>query len=252
MKKQSVTIFLNALIEVFLQNFIFYIPREIIFEGVLDKLEGEIEEDLFDSLAFLDIDKGISLIKNEDALEINNILFEKRSILEKNIFTLLEKHNDCTPIVYQLIIEKYFDQLLFYLFITEWLTLNLKKYNEEEIHLSIVGAFKLQHESLCAHLKDFYNYFEKFVDIKKNFDFSTEKLVNQHFPDLISRFAQSVNKSIVDKKTSGNNSDAENKKHPEENLQLKKKNTPKKKQKPQIIDNEIEKMILEAVFKVKI
>ena len=65
-------------------------------------------------------------------------------------------------------------------------------------------------------------------------------------------FVKATNKSIADKDVNKINSNVENKKHPEENLPLKKKTTPKKKQKPQIIDNEIEKMILEGVFKVKV
>ena len=116
MKEQSVTTFLNDLVKVFLQNSIFYIPREIIFDGLLEKHEGEIEDSFFDNLSLLDINKGISHFKNEDAVEVNGILFEKRSLLEENIFNLLEKNNDFTPIIYQFTIEKYFDQLLFYLF----------------------------------------------------------------------------------------------------------------------------------------
>ena len=250
MKEQLVTIFLNDLVEVFLQNSIFYIPREIIFDGLLDNYEGEIEDSFFDNLSLLDIDKGISHFKNEDAVEVNGLLFEKRSILEKNIFTLLEKKDDFTPIVFQLIIEKYFDQLNFYLFITEWFTLNLKKYNEEKIHISIVGAFKLQHESLSTHLKDFYRYFEPLIDVNKEFDFSMEKLATEHFPDLISRYIQSTNKSIS-KNTNEINSESDYKESNEKIQQTDKKLTQKKKQRPQIVDKELEKMILEGVFKVK-
>lgn len=86
MKEQSATIFLNDLIEVLLQNFIFYIPREIMYDVILDKLKGEIEDNFFNELSLLNIDKGISHFKNEDALEVNNILFEKRPILEENTF----------------------------------------------------------------------------------------------------------------------------------------------------------------------
>ena len=84
-----------------------------------------------------------------------------------------------------MIVEKYYDQLIFYLFITEWFSSNLKKYNKEKIHISIIGAFKIQYENLSAHLKDFYNYFAPLINIHKNHDFSTEKLVNVHWYLLV-------------------------------------------------------------------
>ena len=64
MKKQHTTEFLNSLLAVFLNNFIFYLPSEILFDGVLEQLEGEISDDLFNELSFLEIDKGIAIVQN--------------------------------------------------------------------------------------------------------------------------------------------------------------------------------------------
>ena len=67
MERLQANNYLNELIEVFLHNFIYYIPSEIIFDGVLEQLEGQLEDDFFDELSFLDIHEGISQITNEDA-----------------------------------------------------------------------------------------------------------------------------------------------------------------------------------------
>jgi hypothetical protein len=76
MKQHSIPNFLNELVEVFLHNLIFYIPSELIFHGVLDQLEEELPDDLFDELSMLGINKGIYGFFNEDGLEISQRLFE--------------------------------------------------------------------------------------------------------------------------------------------------------------------------------
>ncbi|PHQ55825.1 MAG: hypothetical protein COC16_04480 [Lutibacter sp.] len=250
MERLQANNYLNELIEVFLHNFIYYIPSEIIYDGVLEQLEGQLEDDFFDELSFLDIHEGIAQITNEDAFELNSLLFDKRSSLEKNIFALLEIKLEMEARVFQFVIEKYLNQLIFYLFITEWLTLNLKNYNKDDIHISIIGAFKIQHENFNVHLKDFYNSFEALIDINLQPDFSTQKLVAEYFLDLISRYNQSKIKTI-EKNTSDINPEINDNQPLEENQQPEKRTSKKKIQRPHIIDTEIENMILEGVFKVK-
>ncbi len=143
MKEPINMTYLNDLIEVFLHNLIYYIPSEIIFDGVLEQIEEEIEDNFFDELSIFDNFNGISNINNEDALEINTRLFEKRSLFEQNIFKLIEKNKVLTTAEFQFIIDKYFDQLILYLFLTEWLTENLNKYHKSNLNFTIVGAFKL-------------------------------------------------------------------------------------------------------------
>ena len=251
MKEQLVTTILNGLIEELLHNSIFYVPKEIILDGVLEKLEGGIDDDFFDELSLLDINEGVVLITNEDALELNDRLLEKKGLLEKNIFSLLENNHKFTPVILQLIINKYYDQLLFHLVISEWLTSNLKRFNKEEIHISIIGAFKLQYENLSAHLKDFQNYFGSLIDKDKEHNFSLEKMVMEHFPNLISKYSQ-----ITDTNAKNNNEEIEpeviSSQQPEKNLQIENKPTLKKKQRPLISEVNLEKMVLKSVFNVKI
>lgn len=246
MKLQLTTTILNELIEVSLDNFIYYIPSEIIFDDVLDQLEGEIEDDFFDELSFLSIEKGIALIKNEDALEINELLIEKRFLLEKNVSSLIEKSKELTSIEFQILVKEYYNQLLFFLYITEWLNKNIKKYNKQAIHISIIGAFNLQHHYLNSHLKDIFIHFGSIVNFEREHHFSTEELVMECFPDLITRYSHIENERTAHKEN-------------EEETVLKdklpkpiKKIIKKKKQRPILSDEKIEKMILESVFKMKV
>ena len=252
MEEQINKTFLNELIAIFLHNFIYYIPSEIILEGVIEQIEEEIEDDFFDQLSLFDNYIGIANINNEDTLEINTRLFEKRSLFEQNIFKLLEKNNVLSPFEFQFIIDKYFDQLILYLFVTKWLIDNLKKYNKGKIHLALIGAFNLQYENFNAHLRDFYTNFGNLLDLEKEHDFSTVNFIMIHVPEIISTYTKILNK-ISDE--SSNNKIEENLKpaieNKENNQQPKKKVTKKKKVRPQINDKEIEKMILERVFKVK-
>jgi hypothetical protein len=248
MKEQS-TIFLNQLIEVLLNNFIYYIPSEIIFDGVLDELEGEIEDSFFDELSLLDINQGIYNISNDDALELNNKLLEKRSLLEKNIFDLIQINKDITPIEFQIIVEKYFKKLFFYLFISDWLATNLKRYNEENLNITLIGAFELQHQSLSSHLIEVHKYFGLLIENNQEYNFSSEKLVREHFPDLVSRYNQIVSNETInneDKIIAGEKKLQHKVQHQSEN-NIK----PIKKQRPTLSDKEVERTILESVFKVK-
>jgi len=252
MKEQINKTFLNELTEIFIHNFIYYIPSEIILEGVIEQIEDEIEDDFFDQLSLFDNYSGIAIFNNEDALEINTRIFEKRSLFEQNIFKLLDKNKSLSPYEFQFIIDKYFDKLILYLFLTKWLIDNLKKYNKGKIHLTLIGAFNLQYENFNAHLRDFYTNFGNLLDLEKEHDFSTVNFVLVYVPELVSTYTKILNKisaeSNKDEKEENLKPAIENN---ENNQQPKKKVPKKKKVRPQINDREIEKMILERVFKIK-
>jgi len=151
----QVDVFLEERIRIFYHKFIYYVPSEIIFEEVLEQLKGHIPKDFLDELYIIDNFLGSSIFYNEDALEINTLLADKRSFLQQNIFKLVEKSKELNEMEFLIIIEKYYEQLSLFLFITQWLSENLKKYNGEEIHLS------------CHVLKYVYRLI---IKIKRHFD----------------------------------------------------------------------------------
>jgi len=247
MKENLSTHFLNELLVVFMHNLIYYIPSEIIIDGVLDQIESEIPDTFFDELNLFDAKKGVCQVSNEDALEINQRLLDKRLQLEENIFKIASKSKDLSPITFEIIIQKYIDQLMFFVFITDWLISNLKKYNKANIHLSLIGAFKNQHEYLKSHLKDCIAYFDDSIDIDKEYSFTPETLVGEYIPEIVSRFNQ------IEGKTTAENSEEIISKEISVGASKKPILKPKvKKQRPVISDEKIEIMILESVFNVKV
>lgn len=246
MKEQSTTNYLNELIEVLIQNLIYYIPSSIIIEGVLDQLRGDLPDSFFDDLSLFDFDKGVCEISNEDAFEINQRLLNKRLQLEENIFKLESKNKELEPVAFEIIVQKYYDQLIFGLFITDWLIINLKKYHQDEVNLSLIGSFKLQHEYLKTHLKDILAYFGNTIDIEKEYSFSSETLVMEYLPDLLSRLNPVENNRV----TENHNQDCSI--EPTEKINWYPDKPKSKRTRPEISNEKIEKMILESVFKIKI
>lgn len=248
--EKSVTPVLNDLIAVLFNNLIYYVPSEIIIDVVFEQIEEELPDNYFDHLNLFVLENGISQINDEDVLEISQRLLNKRLQLEENIFKLESKSKEMLPIVFEIIIQKYYNQLLFFLFISDWLIANLKKYNKGNIHLGIIGAFKNQYEYLKSHLKDYLTYFGNNIDVEKEYFFTPETLVMEYIPDLLSRFNQIGSNNFVE-----NSSETleelvaidTSKQHLKPILKQK-----VKKKRPEISDEKIDKMILESVFNIKL
>jgi hypothetical protein len=255
MKHHTAITFVNDLIGALLQHIIYYIPSELITGEILNQIENDIPDSFFDELSLFEIEKGVFLINNEDALAINKKLLKKRSLLENNLFLLLQKKTEITSIEFEFILQKYFDQLVFFLFITNWLVSNIKKYHKDVSSLPLIGSFKLQHEYLSSHTKEISNYFAGIIDIEKEYHFTAEKLVMEYFPYLISRYQQVTlsnensvdDTSILEIETTEIVSDVDSKQQKNKSG----KNLKKEKVRPQLVDEEIEIMILESIFKIK-
>ncbi|WP_372744156.1 hypothetical protein [Lutibacter sp.] len=255
MKQHTTISFVNDLIGVLLDNLLYYIPSELITGEVLTQMEENIPDSFFDELSLFDLEKGVFLIHNEDTLAINKKLLEKRALLENNLISLLQKRKEISPAEFEFMLQKYYDQLVFFIFITDWLVSNIKKYHKEVSTLPLIGSYKLQHEYLLNHTKEINNYFTDVIDIEKEYYFTAEKLVMEYFPDLISRYQQVTqsNENSVDdkpileseKKEIVSDTDSEQQKIKSGTRQNKKRVG------PQLDDEEIERMILTSIFKVK-
>jgi len=150
-------------------------------------------------------------------------------------------------VAFEIIVQKYYDQLIFGLFITDWLITNLNKYHKDELNFSLIGSFKLQHEYLKTHLKDILTYFGNTIDIEKEYSFTSETLVMEYLPDLLSRLNQ-IEKNRVTENYSQDSSEIE----PPKNNNWYPDKPKAKRTRPEISNEKIEKMILESVFKIKI
>ena len=240
----KMNVLLDELLSVFYHKFIYYVPSEIIIEGVIDQLNGEIEDDFFDEFYFIDNYEGSSKFCNMDALEMNLLLADKRSFLQQNTFKLVEKSKEITEFQFLIIIEKYYEFLLLFNYITEWLSVNLKKYNGEDIHLSIIGAYGIQMQYFRTHLEDVCNYFGGLIDLDKEYDFSMKPFVMRYLSELISRY-EKIARNTEEKAEKLENCNQEITQKQVDVTKVK-----NKKHRPELDDNKIEAMILTQVFNV--
>jgi len=236
-------VLLDDLLAVFYQKFIYYVPSEIITENALNEIDTEFKDDLLDELCFIDEQMGVCGFSKEDSLELNTLLMDKRSFLQKNTFKLLEKSKELTALEFKVIIVNYHEFLSLFIYITEWMSLNVKRYNGESVNLGVLGAFGFQHSYFVTHLNDINNYFGVSIGAERTYDFSMQNFVMKYMPELVSRFVKNAKKN--DEKV--------------EEVQVEKlEQTPivvpsvkKKRQRPQLDDGQVEAIILEHVFNVR-
>ncbi|WP_111710142.1 hypothetical protein [Lutibacter citreus] len=244
------TLLLDELLEVFFHKIIYYVPSDIVGD-VKEQLKDQINDDFYDEFYFMDNKLGSGIFTNENALEVNSYLIGKRTFLEQNTFKLVEKSKELTEFEFLVIIEKYYEYLMLFIDLTQWLSQNVKKYNGEDIHISIIGAFHVQCQFYVTHLKDICNYFGRYLDLEKDFNFTVGEFVLQYLPDILSRYAKI--EDAQEENAIEINKENEQKENPKEACnQLSKIPNPKKKKQRPIVDNtKLEKMILEVIFNVK-
>jgi len=247
----NTNLFLDELLEVFFHKFIYYVPNEIIFDTVKEQLKDQIDDDFYDEFYFLDNKLGNALFNNDDASEVTSFLVGKRTFLEQNTFKLVEKRKELTEFEFLVIIEKYYEYLLLFIDITQWLSVNVKKYNGEDVHISIIGGFHMQLQFFVAHLKDICNYFGELLDLEKDYNFTVEQFVVQYLPDILSRYVKIESAQIETEKKEQKEQPEESDNKDNSNLISSEQKVKRKKQRPTLDDKEVEALILAKVFNVE-
>lgn len=232
---------LDKLVEVLLDNYIYYIPSEIIFEGVIDSIQSELPEKYFDELSFYDNSVGCYCFDNTDSLEINKRLLKKKSQLDENTQYLVELTKSITEQEFTYLYNEYADRVFFYIHISKWLSENVQNYNKE-LHLTIIGSFKLQLEYLKYHLKDIYEYFGELLLLDLNEAYTTDAIVSKYFPDIIARIEKTIKEDEIEVITTSLETTTP--------VEIQKPVKRKKKEKPVLINQDIENEVLKAVFNV--
>jgi hypothetical protein len=249
MKKQSTDIFFDSLVEVLFQDLGFYIPSAIIYDKLLTELGDSIPECFLDELHILDLVGGFGRFEVE---EFNERLLQKRDFLEKNIFKLLKKRGEVEISEFVYIIEKYLDQLAFYIFVTGWLKTNLKLFNKDKINIIIIGSFEIQHECFRFHLQEFTRCFGSLTDKSFKKDFTVYELVKDYIVDLISRYnltGEKGNPNLEVETLGFEHNELKKENQNSERLIIDEEKAPKKQL---LTENEIEDFLLESVFNVKL
>jgi len=240
-------VLLDELIDVFYHKLIYYVPSEILTEEVFSHIKGTRENDLFDEFYCIDNNSGSSSFTKFDALEINGFLMDKRSFLQENTFKLLEKRKELTEFEFIVVIAKYHEFLNLFIYLTEWFRLNLNKYNGDSVDLGVVSAFNMQQNYFEIHLSDVRNYFGVFIDLEKKHDFSTQTFVSKYLLELMTRYVNIINKTEEQREEIATEIVAEKIEiEPIVVVPVK-----KKRQYPQLDDEQVETIIMERVFNVK-
>jgi hypothetical protein len=255
MDEQSLDQFFGKLIKVLFNDLAFYIPSAIIPSQVLDKLKSNIPEHFLNELSILVFDQGVAEFEIE---EFNERLLLKRTLLEKNITLLIRKRKEFDEFEFNYILEKYFDQVEFYFFITDWLSTNLNLYNKEQIDIVIIGAFQIQNEFYKSHFSELINLFYASKEFKLREHFNISELLNKYFPDLISRYGLSnealtiQSNSKIPQQELNETSEVEALDNNEKTIINETISKNKIKKEPLITQKASDDFILESVFNVKL
>ena len=186
----------------------------------------------------LDFNVGFECFEFED---YNERLLNKRTSLEDNIFQLLKMKREMEAFEFDYVLEKYFHQLEFSFFVTNWLEVNLSFYNKDRIDINIIGAFSIQSGYFEKHYETLVKHFYDSKKITLKESFTVLELVKNYIPDLISRYGPINFKEKLD--VGQRTIEGEN------NISSVK--TPKKtKKKTLVTDEDAEEFLLETVFNI--
>jgi len=251
MNNLDINKFYDRLIEVFIQDIIFYIPKEKIPTKVLDFLKENSAEDIFDKLLVID-HEGLLSFERE---EYGNRLLKKHLLLENNLSQLMKLKEMISTSQFNLIVDKYADQVQFYNFSMQWLLANLELYHQDYMDISTIGIFRIQLGHFKKHFENLKTYFFTSREINLKESYTLFELFEYYLQDLIARYDLSSNNHLIESKKEEQISNKETaiKVAIKTDKELTNKEIrPKKiKKQPPITDEQAKKFLLENVFNVK-
>ncbi len=209
---------------------IFYVPRSIIPEDKKELFSASKFDSVFHRIAIINKKGDIQELKSNIKLIQ---LIEKPSCLDNNIFLLLEKKEELKPNPFNFLLEKYIEQLNFYVLISDWMDKNIAV-DIQDLDSGIKSYFELQKKIFQKHLEVFQNNFlSNAISLSKPVD--VFKYIKKDFPPF-KQFIKIQNESDL-----------------RPNLNTNKKKGSNRKQKLILItDDESKNFLLNTVFKLKL
>jgi len=209
---------------------IFYVPRSIIPEDKKELFSASKFDSVFHRIAI--IDKKGNILELKSNIKLLQLL-EKPTLLDKNIFLLLEKKEILKPNPFNFLLEKYIEQLNFYVLISDWMDKNIAV-DIPDLDSGIKSYFELQKKIFQKHLEVFQNNFlSNAISLSKPVD--VFKYIKKDFPPF-KHFINIQNESDL-----------------RPNLNTNKKKGSNRKQKPILItDDESRNFLLNTVFKLNL
>jgi hypothetical protein len=130
-----------------LRPFIFYVPKNLIPEDKKELWKEEKYQVYFNNVIIID-HKGWNYELKESP-SFYEILY-KQTYLDDNMFILLDKREKLKTYQFQVLLDKYLQQLNFYVYVAEWMQNNLFMYIEGASD-EIKNSFRLQYDTFQKH-----------------------------------------------------------------------------------------------------
>ncbi len=152
---------------------IFYVPRSIIPDNKKELYGSSKFDSIFNRIVV--IDKKGNILELKSNIKLLQLL-EKPTLLDENIFLLLDEKEHLKPYQFNYLLEKYIEQINFYVLISDWMDKNII-INIIDLDSDIKSYFELQKKVFQKHLGVFKNNFlsntisySKPVDVLKNIE----------------------------------------------------------------------------------
>ena len=239
--EKSINEIYDDLVDTLIEAYVFYVPREVVWQEMLDHLEGKIEDDFFD-VCHVVVNGQFG---DADLTKFQSLQFEKVKRLEKNFFELLRLQRVLSEQEFHILITKYLDYVEFLASIAKWLLENLAKYRNPEDDLDVNSIFNVQWNQFAHHFLELFGAFgEKHNYVITEF-YTIPEFMGKYLPDFVQRYTNFVERFPF----------PEGAKDFIETVTKKRQQTKKpkkKKEKPVLItDAEADLFLLETVFNVK-
>ena len=184
MSEQTLNDFFDTLIEVLIDELVFYIPAEVVPKNIVEKVNKMNKNSLFNELHVIAFGQGWLGYEQE---EFRPLLLKKHESLEKNLFKLLQKKGETEPFKFTYILDKYVEQVEFYQFITALLKNYLPIYIKNGNDPDLQGDFQFQANYYKKHLGDLMKHFYPSREYIFKQEFDILELLENYVPDFVAR-----------------------------------------------------------------
>ncbi|MBD0832827.1 hypothetical protein [Aestuariibaculum sediminum] len=178
---------------------LFYLPKHLWLKADPDTFQYPKYDEYFDCVILIET-SGKNYVLEEKHSYIH--LMQKLHQLDMNMAKLIQLKEDLEQQSFKFFLDKYYQQLSFYVHISGWLNENVTK-DINGVSEETLNAFKLQNDSFISHIKEFENCFLKTYSIKaveekfENIDISKfNPLKSINIPDAMEEKVEPTSKRI--------------------------------------------------------
>ena len=183
MSETSLEKYFNSLLPNLYEELLFFFPDKDIPEDILQNIESSIIRKVFNKLLFMDKYKGpIEYAKRRK----KNISFGKASELEKNTYSLLEKKREIPQLEFSFILDKYFEQIEFLVYITNWMNKNSNQVLK--IDDTIRGLLLIQFTYYKKHFHTLLKHFYPNGEHVPQSNFNAVKIIEMYYPNISKQY----------------------------------------------------------------